>query len=631
MRAVRPGQVLPAASQRKSASRARSRVRFHEGQPWSSGSVRSSAARRRRTGRQRRPVRRREERPCVQDRDDGLVAELREVARVEPRAPTRAARAKGRSPGPGSVAPRTPAARPRSPPRRRRAPRSRARGGSSASARVTSRTAAIAIATPSQHDRGEDDEPQLRPAVRLLVEPQPEQRGEEDDGGQPEEGEGCAEEHPRSALGQRVECHDEHPREQRDEHQLEEAAPGVLGVGQAGERERVAAAEQVGELEDDEDREQEDDDQQDGAPPRPRRGGAAPLGPARRAGRPGDGRRATSRRRPPPGPCRNRRARGRPGGPPGGDPVRRSGGVRSIARSARCPHGLDPGATAARVAGQRRAKRRAAGRRPARAARPRPRPRGSTTIARWTRSPTSRSGCHASTSSASRAKTASAEANRAPNTSTIGTAMTRPRTTGAACRSLANRPGRSGPRRLRGRRGSRPGKQRRGPRRSPRRQRRPLVEHRGHQAARDAAAGEARHRPRPRAPLRAAGPTPRASRRRGSPRAPRARARRAAATRRTDPSRGSPLEPGDEERAARNAAMTIGALRPSALPTTRTSNRTPPKSATGARSGGWRWAWARLPAAGRARRPGSRRCLGDGARPPVYPSGRRRRHGTIPP
>ncbi len=105
------------------------------------------------------------------------------------------------------------------------------------------------------------------------------------------------------------------PASKRHEDQLEEAAPGVLGVGEAGEGERVAAAEQVGELEEHEHREQQVHDEEDG------RGlHRAEADGARRDGRgsrrPGHGRRGAAA----PGRCRRgrgsarRRERGARGG-----------------------------------------------------------------------------------------------------------------------------------------------------------------------------------------------------------------------------------------------------------------------------------------------------------------------------
>ena len=79
------GQEPAGASHRSSASRARARVRFHDGQSWIGRVVLELVRAAGQDRGQRGPVRGGQQRPRVDDRLHGLVAELRQVPRVEPR------------------------------------------------------------------------------------------------------------------------------------------------------------------------------------------------------------------------------------------------------------------------------------------------------------------------------------------------------------------------------------------------------------------------------------------------------------------------------------------------------------------------------------------------------------------
>ena len=101
-------------------------------------------------------------------------------------------------------------------------------------------------------DRGEDVQPQLGPAVRVLVQHQAQGGRRDDDARQRREADG-ADEHagrarPRESIGPDHEA----AREDGDDDQLGESAPRVLGVGEARRRKRVEPAEQVRRLESDE-------------------------------------------------------------------------------------------------------------------------------------------------------------------------------------------------------------------------------------------------------------------------------------------------------------------------------------------------------------------------------------------
>ena len=76
-------------SQAASAARARSRVRFQAGQPWSDGSVRSCSSRHASAGASASRSAWPSAVPRVHDRDDRLVAQRDEVVRVEPGAAAR--------------------------------------------------------------------------------------------------------------------------------------------------------------------------------------------------------------------------------------------------------------------------------------------------------------------------------------------------------------------------------------------------------------------------------------------------------------------------------------------------------------------------------------------------------------
>ena len=98
-------------------------------------------------------------------------------------------------------------------------------------------------------DRRVDVEPQLRPAVGVLVQAEAERSGAEDDEGERGQADGGCDERPGPLGDDRVEADDEPAGQARHRDQLEEAAPSVVGIGDPARRERVEATEQVGDLE----------------------------------------------------------------------------------------------------------------------------------------------------------------------------------------------------------------------------------------------------------------------------------------------------------------------------------------------------------------------------------------------
>ena len=123
-------------------------------------------------------------------------------------------------------------------------------------------------------DRGQDVQPELGPAVGILVEAQPERRRHEDDRGQREEAEQRREVRPAPPRDRRLEDDRHRARQAGRGDQLEEATSGVVAVGHPGGDERVLAAEQVRDLEPDEEPDHGIDDDQDDQ----RLGGAEPPG-----------------------------------------------------------------------------------------------------------------------------------------------------------------------------------------------------------------------------------------------------------------------------------------------------------------------------------------------------------------
>ena len=111
-------------------------------------------------------------------------------------------------------------------------------------------------------DRDEDVQPKLGPAVGVLVEPEPDRGGDEDDPGQAQQ-----REHPdqiRAAPPDDtgLEGDDDCPGEASRGDELEEATPGVVAIGQPGGDQRVEPAEQVGDLEPDEEPDDQVDDRE---------------------------------------------------------------------------------------------------------------------------------------------------------------------------------------------------------------------------------------------------------------------------------------------------------------------------------------------------------------------------------
>ncbi|OGO53409.1 MAG: hypothetical protein A2V84_05820 [Chloroflexi bacterium RBG_16_70_13] len=107
-------------------------------------------------------------------------------------------------------------------------------------------------------DRSPDVEPQLRPAVGLEIEAQPDRGRDEDEPRQPEQRKGA--DHERSGpLGEHVAHHQEAAGETDDRDELEVALTGIRAVRLARGGEGVAGPEQVGNLEHDEDGEEQVD------------------------------------------------------------------------------------------------------------------------------------------------------------------------------------------------------------------------------------------------------------------------------------------------------------------------------------------------------------------------------------
>ena len=101
-------------------------------------------------------------------------------------------------------------------------------------------------------DRHQDVQAELRPAVGILVEAEPERGRHEHDRGQPDQCEERREIRPGPTGDRGLEGDDDAARQAGRRDELEESAPGVVAVGHAGCDERALATEQVGDLEDDE-------------------------------------------------------------------------------------------------------------------------------------------------------------------------------------------------------------------------------------------------------------------------------------------------------------------------------------------------------------------------------------------
>ena len=141
-----------------------------------------------------------------------------------------------------------------------------------------------------QQHGGHHVEAQLRPAVRLLVQAQPQRGGGQNDPGQRGEGHGRRNGRPRSVRRQPIRNDDQAASHHRDRHQLEEAAARVGRVRQPGSTHRVEPAKQVCRLERNEYAKQQvhgdHDDHDLGGPETPAHGLAplAGLGSWRRGG-----------------------------------------------------------------------------------------------------------------------------------------------------------------------------------------------------------------------------------------------------------------------------------------------------------------------------------------------------------
>ena len=112
-------------------------------------------------------------------------------------------------------------------------------------------------------DRHQDVQAELRPAVGILVEAEPERGGHEHDRGQPDERKERREIRPGPSLDGRLEGDDDPARQAGRRDELEEASPRVVAVGHAGRHERALATEQVGDLEHDEQADDQVHDRQD--------------------------------------------------------------------------------------------------------------------------------------------------------------------------------------------------------------------------------------------------------------------------------------------------------------------------------------------------------------------------------
>ena len=132
---------------------------------------------------------------------------------------------------------------------------------------------------PDQAIEAGDEEPQLRPAVGVLVEPEPKRGGREDHAREDEEREAGAEE-VASPAGNLVGANQEQARERHDPGELEVALPRVVAVGHADRGQGVRAAEEVHDLHDRERREEDVHGDEHDDRPRP----AGPAGNSRVAG-----------------------------------------------------------------------------------------------------------------------------------------------------------------------------------------------------------------------------------------------------------------------------------------------------------------------------------------------------------
>ena len=103
-------------------------------------------------------------------------------------------------------------------------------------------------------DRDRHVQPQLGPAVGVLVQPEAHGRRDEDGDGQGHQGEGQGQVHLRPPDDGQVQPDEDAAGQAGRGHELEVAAPRVVGVGHPDGRQRVQTAEQVADLEADEER-----------------------------------------------------------------------------------------------------------------------------------------------------------------------------------------------------------------------------------------------------------------------------------------------------------------------------------------------------------------------------------------